>query len=120
MATNQYGADVLTEDELAAQRRSLADEIREHREAAEVPRGEQYALDIEVWPTSIVLQRGHRLVLEIATSDTWHDSDFLHDDPVTRHQDVIGGTVALLSGGAHDSQLLLPVIVREDATDPLV
>ncbi len=46
--------------------------------------GEVYAVDVEVWPTCVVLEKGSRLVLEVASGDTQGSGIFRHDDPVDR------------------------------------
>lgn len=46
--------------------------------------GEVYAVDVEVWPTCVVLEKGARLVLEVASGDTQGSGIFRHDDPVDR------------------------------------
>ncbi|KAM0327040.1 hypothetical protein ACHAQA_006163 [Verticillium albo-atrum] len=46
--------------------------------------GEKYEVDVEVWPTSVVLEKGARLVLEISSGDTQGAGIFLHNDPVDR------------------------------------
>lgn len=46
--------------------------------------GEMYAVDVEVWPTCVVLEKGARLVLEVASGDTQGSGIFRHDDPVDR------------------------------------
>ncbi len=101
--------------------------VHAHDEVQPLIPGEPVALDIEIWPTSIVFEPGSRLVLEVAG----HDFDkggplghgaadpnakptpfihFKHDDKQDRPADRFAGTHTLYSGGAHDSYLLLPVV----------
>jgi predicted acyl esterase len=77
-----------------------------HDEIRKVTPGEPVALDIEIWPTSVVLPRGHRLVLEVGSHDDPR-STFQHSDPRDRVQ---AGRVTIHTGGGFDSHLLLPVI----------
>lgn len=98
-----------------------------HDEAQPLTPGEIYELDIEIWPTSVVLPRGWRLALTVAGQDFDHGlpgpmprtyggiemrgcSLHLHDDPQDRPAEVFDGTVTIHSGGNHPSHLLLPVI----------
>jgi predicted acyl esterase len=92
--------------------------------------GEVYELDVEIWPTSIVIPAGYRLGLTIRGSDYEYEGDlgdnklgtfknemtgcgpFLHDDPVDRPSEVFGGTVTIHTGPGRHSRLLLPVIPR--------
>lgn len=46
--------------------------------------GEVYAVDVEVWPTNVVAEKGGRVVLEVASGDTQGSGIFLHDDEVDR------------------------------------
>ena len=49
-----------------------------------VIQGEVYAVDVEIWPTCVVMGRGDRLVLEVASGDTQGSGLFLHNDPLDR------------------------------------
>lgn len=101
--------------------------VHTHDEVQALVPGQPVALDIEVWPTSIVFEPGSRLVLEIAGRDyekggpLGHgaaDPDakpvpfihFLHDDAVDRPADRFGGTHTVYTADAQDSYLLLPVV----------
>lgn len=90
-----------------------------HTEVEPLTPGEDYRLEIEVWPTSIVLPRGYRLALRIDAQDFEREGaagprkgsgPFLHTDPQDRRLDVIGGENTILAGGRYDSHLLLPLI----------
>jgi predicted acyl esterase len=90
--------------------------------------GEVYELDIEIWPTSIVVPPGYWLGLSIRGNDYEYEGDlgeaslttfknkltgcgpFLHDDPFDRPMEVFGGKVTLHTGPGHPSSLLVPVI----------
>lgn len=85
--------------------------------------GEVVALDVEIWPTSVVLPTGWRLALTVAGRDFDHGEEgarldhfanelrgcgpFIHPD---RPEEVLRGSVTLHTGGACDSSVLLPVI----------
>jgi hypothetical protein len=90
-------------------------------------RGEVVALDVEIWPTSIVVPAGHRIALTIRGKDyVYHGPSggrlsnfkneltgcgpFLHDDPRDRPPEIFGGVTGLHFGGAAQPYLLLPVI----------
>jgi predicted acyl esterase len=86
--------------------------------------GRIYALQIEIWPTCIVLPAGYRLALDIrgsdfarplekgATSPHRGSGPWLHDDPCDRPPGIFAGETTLHSGPAHESFLLLPLIPR--------
>ena len=97
-----------------------------HDEKQPLKSNESVALEIELWPTSIVVPRGHRLALSVRGRDyEWQKTTgarlsnfknelrgcgpFLHDDPRDRPAAVFSGKTTLHLGGA-DSYLLLPVI----------
>lgn len=89
--------------------------------------GEVVALDIEIWPTSIVVPVGHRVALTIRGKDYVYPGPsggrlsnfkneltgcgpFLHDDPRDRPPQIFGGVTGLHFGGTARPYLLLPVI----------
>jgi uncharacterized protein len=88
--------------------------------------GQVYGVDVEIWPTCIVLPAGYRFALLIGgrdferpgTDDSGSvfpakgSGPWLHTDPADRPADVFGGTTIIYSGTGHDSRLLLPVIPR--------
>jgi predicted acyl esterase len=84
-------------------------------------------LDVELWPTSIVVPAGYRLALTVRGRDyEWGKSTgarlsnfkneltgcgpFLHDDPRDRPVAVFGGVNTLHSGTAQQSYILLPIV----------
>lgn len=78
-----------------------------HDELRKLAPGEIVPLEIEIWPTSAVFEPGERLVLEIASEDDPHIEPFVHTHPGDR---IRRGTVAIHTGGGHDSHLLMPLI----------
>jgi len=83
-------------------------------------------LDIEIWPTCIVVPKGYRVALTIRGKDYEYDGEaavlsnmknpmrgcgpFVHDDPEDRPPAVFGGKVTLHFGPGKDAAVLLPVI----------
>ncbi len=89
--------------------------------------GEVYELDVEIWPTCIVVPPGHRIALTVRGKDYVYPGDvsdtgeklagvwngvgpFKHDDPRDRPAEVFGGDVTVHTGPDRPSYLLLPVI----------
>ncbi|MTD53850.1 CocE/NonD family hydrolase [Amycolatopsis pithecellobii] len=108
---------------LRASQRKLSPELstperpfHPHDEVLPVPAGEAFAMDIEVWPTSISLQAGDKLTLEVASDDRSGLEAFRHNDPTDRPTERFSGELTIHTGGPHDSYLLLPVI-PEDHTE---
>lgn len=112
---------------LDASRSLLYRPYHSHDEIEPLVSGEIYELDIEIWPTSIVLPRGWRLALTVAGEDFDHGlpgpmprtyggivmrgcSLHLHDDPQDRPAHVFDGVTTVYTGGNHASYLLLPII----------
>ncbi|HSK96953.1 MAG TPA: CocE/NonD family hydrolase C-terminal non-catalytic domain-containing protein, partial [Euzebyales bacterium] len=97
-----------------------------HREIEPLTPGDLYQLDVEIWPTCLVVPAGHRIAVTVAGRDFDHGQEgsrlahfanelrgcgpFIHDDPRARPADVVEGQITLYTGGAHASYLMLPVI----------
>jgi predicted acyl esterase len=95
-----------------------------HDEVQPLKKDQPVEVQVELWPTSIVVPAGHRLALSVRGRDyEWQKSTgaklsnfknelrgcgpFLHDDPRDRPASVFGGRTTL---HLKDSCLLLPVI----------
>jgi predicted acyl esterase len=98
-----------------------------HDEKQPVRPGEAVELDVEIWPTSIVVPAGYRIGLTVRGKDYEYPGSsggrlsnfknelrgcgpFLHDDPRDRPHDVFGGKTTLHIGPDQPSHLLLPII----------
>lgn len=100
-----------------------------HQSQESLTPGHVYRLDIEIWPTSIVIPAGHRLILTLRGKDYEYSGTeaggdeistfknrftgcgpFLHDDPADRPEEVFGGTTTIHLGPDAPLRLLLPVI----------
>lgn len=97
-----------------------------HDEVQPLTPGTPVDLDIELWPTSIVVPAGHRIALTIRGRDYEHPvsggrqsnfknelrgcGPFLHDDPLDRRPEVFAGTTTLHAGAGIDGYLLLPIV----------
>jgi predicted acyl esterase len=91
--------------------------------------GKVYELNVEIWPTSIVVPAGYRIALTIRGKDYEHPGGgvrlktfvnemkgcgpFLHDDPDDRPQAILGGKTTLYGGGKKGSYLLIPIIPKK-------
>jgi predicted acyl esterase len=98
-----------------------------HDQKQPLKKGQVVELDVEIWPTSIVVPKGHRIGLSIRGKDYVYAGPsggklsnfkneltgcgpFLHDDPRDRPPAIFGGTTSLHFGGSRQAYLLLPVI----------
>ena len=93
-----------------------------HDQTQPLQPGEIYALQIEIWPTCIVLPAGFRLALTIGGCDFVRETPtagppvfqgsglFLHTDPEDRPPDIFNGTTTIHTGPETPSHLLVPII----------
>ncbi|GAM87649.1 hypothetical protein ANO11243_056760 [Dothideomycetidae sp. 11243] len=72
--------------------------------------GEVYKVDVEVWPTQVVIEKGGKLVFEVASGDTQGSGIFQHNDPVDRAEDKFRGTNHIHFGKGMENYVVLPVI----------
>lgn len=71
-----------------------------------------YTVDIELWPTNVILAKGDMLVLEIASGDTAGSGIFRHDHPQDRPISRLQGWNSIHIG-TYDNFLRLPVVPAE-------
>ena len=69
------------------------------------------AVDVELWPTSILFKAGHRIALTIHCGPYTRSRDFLYQSVSPP-----SGTTEIHTGGEHSSWLDLPVIPADTAT----
>jgi predicted acyl esterase len=97
-----------------------------HDEAWQLKPGEPVELDIEIWPTCIVVPPGYRVALSVRGKDYEYDGTdaalphapypmkgvgpFTHTDPRDRPPDIFGGKNTLHLTAGKMPYLLLPVI----------
>jgi len=98
-----------------------------HDEEQLLTPGEPVDVDIEIWPTSLVIPAGYRIGLTVRGKDYEHAhtsgerlsnfknelkgcGPFLHDDPRDRLPYIFGGETTLHVGGDSDGYVLLPIV----------
>lgn len=84
-----------------------------HDEKQEIVPNEVYAVEMEIWPTSVVVPSGYRLVLTLQGKDFEFDDipgRMLHNHAVDRPKDIFDATNTIISGPDRASYLLMPVI----------
>jgi predicted acyl esterase len=74
--------------------------------------GQPTLLDVEIWPTSITLDPGDRLRLDIAASDPYMQI-LRHDHSADRSPERFAGNNNLYTGSERGSHLILPIIPSE-------
>jgi uncharacterized protein len=98
-----------------------------HDEIQPLTPGTIYELDIEVWPTSVIVPAGHRIALTVRGRDYEYGGDvaelgffknsklkgvgiYTHANPQLRPPSLYGGNTTLHTGGAQAASVLLPLI----------
>ncbi len=100
-----------------------------HDEKLPVKPGEVYELDIEIWPTCIVIPKGYTIGFSVLGRDYENDlpaarlsnmknpmkgcGPFVHDDPDDRPVSVYGGTTTLHFAPGKMPYVLVPMIPRK-------
>ena len=91
--------------------------------------GQVYELDVEIWPTCIVVPVGYRIALTVRGRDYVYAGGgggklsnmkyeftgcgpFLHNESRDRPSSVFGGKISLHAGGDKSSYILLPIIPK--------
>jgi hypothetical protein len=100
-----------------------------HDEKQALRSGEVVELDVEIWPTCVVVPAGYRIGLTVRGKDYEYDGlsggkissfknelrgcgPFLHDDSRDRRVEIFAGKTTLHSGPNRAAYLLLPIIPR--------
>ena len=100
-----------------------------HDEKQPLKPGKVYELDVEIWPSGMVIPAGYRIGLTVRGRDYVYPGGtgrlgtmkneftgcgpFLHDDPRDRPAKIFGGKVTLHAGKGKNAYLLLPVIPKQ-------
>jgi predicted acyl esterase len=99
-----------------------------HDEKQPLEPGEIHELDVEIWPTSIVVPEEYRIGISVRgndyeypgldAADAWSGftgvGPYTHDDSDDRPPEIYGGDVTIHTGGEHPSSILLPVIPNKE------
>jgi uncharacterized protein len=113
METGQQGTPVpVAKGWLRVSHRELDPELtlpyrpyHKHQRRLFLQPGEIVKVDVEIWPTSMVFKKSHRIRLDVQPRDGIGSQGYLH-----YHADYNTGTNTVYAGGERESYLLLPVI----------
>jgi predicted acyl esterase len=113
METGQQGTPVpVAKGWLRVSHRELDPELtlpyrpyHKHQRRLFLKPGEIVKVDVEIWPTSMVFKKGHRIRLDVQPRDGIGSQGYPH-----YHADYNTGTNTIYAGGERESFLLLPVI----------
>jgi hypothetical protein len=82
--------------------------VHKHSRELKLGFGEIAPVDIEIWPTSILFEKGEKLRLVVQGSDIYWYPTETHTDG---HLDTVNrGDHIIHTGGSYESFLLVPVI----------
>jgi len=102
-----------------------------HDEIQPLTPGVPVELDVEIWPTSVVIPAGYRIALSVRGKD-YESADktgiklphfknelkgcgpFLHNEPRDRPAKIFGGRTTVHVGPEHENYVLLPVIPAKE------
>lgn len=115
LETGQQGTPVpVAKGWLRVSHRELDDKLslpyrpyHKHARRLYLKEGEIVRVDVEIWPTSMVFKKGHRIRLDVQPRDGFGSQSYMH-----YHADYNTGTNTIHSGGQYESYLLLPVIPK--------
>ncbi|KAJ5117214.1 hypothetical protein N7448_004156 [Penicillium atrosanguineum] len=79
-------------------------------EEAPIVPGEVYPVDIEIWPTNIVVQCGEKLVFEVSSGDTQGAGLFEHTSAADRSEKKLQGINSIEFGPGLENWVLMPLI----------
>lgn len=72
--------------------------------------GEVYPVDVEVWPTNVVVEEGGKIAFEISSGDTQGSGMFLHEHPEDRSEKKFSGMNHVSFSEKHVNWVMLPII----------
>jgi putative CocE/NonD family hydrolase len=79
-----------------------------HQRRLRLTPGEIVQVQVEIWPTSMVFRKGHKMRVDIQPRDGVGSAGYMH-----YHADYNTGTNTIHTGGQYESYLLLPIIPKE-------
>lgn len=71
---------------------------------------EVYEVDVEIWPTNVVVEKGGKIVFEVSSGDTQGCGVFQHNSEKDRSKEVFGGLNHLHFGNGRENSVVLPII----------
>ncbi|KAL2815824.1 Alpha/Beta hydrolase protein [Aspergillus cavernicola] len=71
--------------------------------------GEVYPVDVEVWPTNVVVEKGGKIILEVSSGDTQGSGIFQHNSPADRPPEKLQGDNHI-NFGHGENYVTLPII----------
>ncbi|KAJ5241296.1 uncharacterized protein N7469_002887 [Penicillium citrinum] len=69
-----------------------------------------YTVEVELWPTNVVVESGGRLVLEVSSGDTSGTGFWGHNDPIDRSENIFKGLNHIHFGSDYVNYITFPII----------
>ncbi|KAF2158255.1 X-Pro dipeptidyl-peptidase protein [Myriangium duriaei CBS 260.36] len=76
--------------------------------------GEVYPVDVEIWPTNVVLEPGAKLIFELSSGDTAGCDRFQHISPTDRSESKFAGNNHIHFGPKYLNYVTLPIIPKRN------
>ncbi|PMD19588.1 alpha/beta-hydrolase [Hyaloscypha hepaticicola] len=78
----------------------------------QVKAGEVYTVDVEIWPTNVIAEKGGRVVFEVSSGDTQGSEIFQHTSEVDRPRSTFAGKNNIHLGPGLENYVVLPIIPK--------
>ncbi|KAF0323017.1 x-pro dipeptidyl-peptidase (s15 family) protein [Colletotrichum asianum] len=72
-----------------------------------------YTVDIELWPTNVVVEEGGKLIFEVSSGDTQGSGLFKHTNEKDRPHSIFGGQNSIHFGNGYENYVVMPIIPPE-------
>ncbi|CAI6303891.1 unnamed protein product [Periconia digitata] len=72
--------------------------------------GDVYPVDVEVWPTNVVVEKGGKIVFEVSSGDTQGSGIFQHNHPEDRSEKRFAGMNHISFSERYVNYVTLPII----------
>ena len=72
--------------------------------------GDVYAVDVEVWPTNVIVEKGGKIVFEVSSGDTQGSGIFQHNHPEDRSVEKLAGWNHLHFSNTALNYVTLPIV----------
>lgn len=80
----------------------------------EVKAGEVYTVDVEIWPTNVIAEKGGKIVFEVSSGDTQGSGIFQHSSESDRPRSKFAGMNHIHFGDGRENYVTLPIIPAKD------
>ncbi|KAH7146513.1 X-Pro dipeptidyl-peptidase protein-like protein [Dactylonectria macrodidyma] len=75
-----------------------------------VKNNEVYSVQVELWPTNVIVETGGKLIFEVGSGDTQGCGLFQHTNTVDRPEAIFKGTNSIHFGEGRENYVTLPII----------